>query len=31
MEIISVLPQLTALRFSQPNDVNVYVWSDPEG
>ncbi len=31
MEIVSVLPQLTALRFSPPNDLNVYVWSDPEG
>ncbi|MBF4996999.1 MBL fold metallo-hydrolase [Nocardia sp. BSTN01] len=31
MEIVSVLPQLTALRFSPVNDLNVYVWSDPEG
>ncbi|MVU82072.1 MBL fold metallo-hydrolase [Nocardia sp. ET3-3] len=28
MEIVSVLPQLTALRFAQVNDLNVYVWHD---
>ncbi|WP_280332541.1 MBL fold metallo-hydrolase [Nocardia wallacei] len=28
MEIVSVLPQLNALRFSEVNDLNVYVWND---
>ncbi|MFF2555116.1 MBL fold metallo-hydrolase [Nocardia sp. NPDC058058] len=28
MEIVSLLPQLTAFRFSQVNDLNVYVWND---
>ncbi|WP_280360746.1 MBL fold metallo-hydrolase [Nocardia wallacei] len=28
MEIVSVLPQLSALRFAEVNDVNVYVWND---
>ncbi|MCX4091953.1 MBL fold metallo-hydrolase [Nocardia sp. alder85J] len=28
MEIVSVLPQLAALRFAEVNDLNVYVWND---
>lgn len=28
MEIVSILPQLTAFRFPQVNDLNVYVWND---
>ncbi|MGK8505995.1 hypothetical protein [Nocardia asiatica] len=28
MEIVSVLPQLSALRFPEVNDLNVYVWND---
>ncbi|MBF6190934.1 MBL fold metallo-hydrolase [Nocardia implantans] len=26
--MVSVLPQLVALRFSEVNDLNVYVWND---
>ncbi|WP_280497598.1 MBL fold metallo-hydrolase [Nocardia asiatica] len=28
MEIVSVLPQLSVLRFPEVNDLNVYVWND---
>ncbi|MBF6220577.1 MBL fold metallo-hydrolase [Nocardia abscessus] len=28
MEMVSVLPQLRALRFAEVNDLNVYVWND---
>lgn len=28
MEIIPVLPQLASLRFSEANDLNIYVWND---
>ncbi|MFQ6394950.1 MBL fold metallo-hydrolase [Nocardia sp. KC 131] len=30
MEIVSVLPQLGVLRFSEVNDLNIYVWNDGE-